>query len=71
MGVSGAAHTQPEQPAGHVPITGAWQEGPFVIGPGTTQQSWPAMQHCVPQQKSNVGHAMPMHGGVPQEPSAQ
>jgi hypothetical protein len=38
---------------------------------GTAQQSWPGPQHCPPQQNSEDGQAMPLHGGWPQVPLSQ
>src|SRR5262249_1382269 len=50
MGVSGDAHLHNGQPTGQVPLTGWVHAGPMVIGPGTTQQSSPCMQHVEAQQ---------------------
>jgi hypothetical protein len=70
MGVSGEAQTQAVQPTGQVPFTGAVQTV-LATGPGSLQQSWPAVQHCVSQQKSEPVHLLPLHGGSPQVPSLQ
>jgi hypothetical protein len=41
-------------------------------GPGTSQQSWPAGQHCVSQQSAAAPQSCGvLHGGVPQVPAAQ
>lgn len=45
--------------------------GPITTGPGTTQQSCPAMQQLVPQQNSALLHCPPLHGGVPHVPLLQ
>jgi hypothetical protein len=36
-----------------------------------SQQSWPAVQHCAPQQNSLVVHVAPLQGGSPQTPALQ
>ena len=69
MGVSGAAQTQPGQPTGQVPLTGAVHcsaDGPSWI----MQQSSPEAQQLVPQQTSPLQVFTP-HGGVPQVPLSQ
>jgi hypothetical protein len=38
---------------------------------GTSQQSVPGMQHCVPQQNSLEGQATPWHGGFEHVPLSQ
>jgi hypothetical protein len=62
---------QTGQPGGQVPFTGVTQCGPIMTGPTTSQHSISGMQHSVPQQNSDVGQAMPVHGGVPQVPLLQ
>lgn len=72
MGVSGDAQTHAGQPLSQVPVigSGAWHlisEGPWF----TSQQIWPAVQHCPPQQKSVPEQMPPLHGGVPHVPLLQ
>jgi hypothetical protein len=45
--------------------------GPVTTGPGTSQHSVPAPQHCEPQQNSLTGQATPLQGGVPHLPLSQ
>ena len=69
MGVSGEAQTQPGQPTGQVPLTGAAQCS--VLGPTLImQQSSPEPQQLVPQQTSPLQMFVPQ-GGVPQVPLSQ
>jgi hypothetical protein len=70
MGVSGEAQTQAEQPTGQVPFTGVVHPN-LSWGPGTLQQSWPALQHSVLQQNWDALHVVPLHGGSPQVPLLQ
>jgi hypothetical protein len=42
-------------------------EGPRL----TSQQIWPAVQHCAPQQNSALEQVPPEHGGVPHVPMLQ
>jgi hypothetical protein len=70
IGVSGSAQTQPGQPTGQVPLTGAAHcstLGPKLI----MQQSWPEEQQMLPQQTPPVLQAAPSHGGVPHLPLSQ
>jgi hypothetical protein len=69
--VPGGLYGQTGQPWGQVPFSGAVHVGPVNTPEGTSQQSIPGMQHCVPQQNSLAGHTPPAHGGAPQWPPLQ
>jgi hypothetical protein len=72
MGVSGEVHLQALQPVGQVPpMVGVTHVVMIATGPGTVQQSWPEVQHCVSQQSPAGPHMAPLHGGVPHLPLSQ
>jgi hypothetical protein len=58
MGVSGDVHLQSgAQPIGQVAVSlGSVQRAPVSIGPCGSQQSWPEVQHAVPQQAPASSH---------------
>jgi len=54
-------------------LVGVTHFGSCATGPSTAQQSWPWVQHEVPQQVSPLPHPLPImsHGGTTHAPSWQ